>query len=807
MTLTGGPATLTARADGTITIAGETRAAADIAGIVITGSDADDSLTLDLQAPLTIPVSFDGGAGNDTIVGPVSDVTWDVTGPDAGTVAGVDFTSVENLSGASDNKDTFVVAPGGSVSGKVDGGQGGFDTLRLSGTTVVSNPTDAHSGSITLDGHPIAYSGLEPVDISATDVVFNGADLRAGAPRSRDKDLIKVGPGASGSVQILDRDPTDTTDLAEAHSFTISGTNSLTINGGLGTDTVEFTGDYLVPNSSLTVNAEHIKVDSGVTINVGTGDIKFNAVYKDNGISLLGITTTIPVLGVDGLVDIDGATITGKTVSPDGLRRHPEHDRAHRADPDRLWRHAQGRLGGRLRRHRQLLARHLRDPDDLHLHRQGHRFHEPHRLQVHRSQWLQRIGPRRRGDQEGPHRERQRHRHQPRRARPRVPRQRQRPWRHAHHRDRQRHARQHDRRHGDREGGGRARQGRLGVGHRVCQGRRRQGLRMASATPRPRTSWPGPATTSIRHPTTASSIPGPRRSRRTPRSRRRSSWRYGKSQLSGTSSITTSTGDVAITSNVKTNVATTADASAAGLGAGIAVAVFVTDSEAYIDSTAATPVTAKNLTVSADTDNAAPTKGTASPKGDESTRERHLGQQPDGQRHGRDPQRKQTAAAGGKADNQSKTADGSQNNSAALAVVVLIATTQAYISPADGSSAHTIDTTGGTQKIHAGAKNVATATADAGNVKFSPDAPTLTPSTSGGSLADGDVLLQGHRDLRHRREPPERRGQGRRHRRQRERQGLPQLDRASTARRATRSTAAARPATRSCSRRSPAAGR
>ena len=160
------------------------------------------------------------------IVGPVSDVTWDVTGPDAGTVAGVDFTSVENLSGASDNKDTFVVAPGGSVSGKVDGGHGGFDTLRLSGTTVVSNPTDAHSGSITLDGHPIAYSGLEPVDITATDVVFNGSDI-AGSLETGDKELIKVGPGASGSIQILDRDPTDTGNLAEAHSFTILGTNSL----------------------------------------------------------------------------------------------------------------------------------------------------------------------------------------------------------------------------------------------------------------------------------------------------------------------------------------------------------------------------------------------------------------------------------------------------------------------------------------------------------------------------------------------------------------------------------------------------
>src|SRR6185312_1591312 len=64
-------------------------------------------------------------------------------------------------------------------------------------------------------------------------------------------------------------------------------------------------------------------------------------------------------------------------------------------------------------------------------------------------------------------------------------------------------------------------------------------------------------------------------------------------------------------------------------------------------------------------------------------------------------------------------------------------TTQAYISSADGSSQHTIDTTGGAQKIHAGATNVSSATGDAGNVKFSPDPPTGTPSTVGGSLADG----------------------------------------------------------------------
>ena len=144
---------------------------------------------------------------------------------------------------------------------------------------------------------------------------------------------------------------------------------------------------------------------------------------------------------------------------------------------------------------------------------------------------------------------------------------------------------------------------------------------------------------------------------------------------------------VKITSSVKTNITSLADSSAAGSGAGIAVAVVITDSEAFIDSTAVTPVTAESLTVSADTDNTAPTTGITSPRGakGEMTSPR--------------------AAATGARHGKSKTSDGNQNLTAALGVTVLVATTQAYIAPNDTGSTHTISTSGGTQMIHAGAKN------------------------------------------------------------------------------------------------------
>src|SRR5262249_10762001 len=51
------------------------------------------------------------------------------------------------------------------------------------------------------------------------------------------------------------------------------------------------------------------------------------------------------------------------------------------------------------------------------------------------------------------------------------------------------------------------------------------------------------------------------------------------SQLSDTSSISAPAGNVKITSSVKSNITTNADASLSGSGAGIAVSVVVTDSE------------------------------------------------------------------------------------------------------------------------------------------------------------------------------------------------------------------------------------
>src|SRR5262249_47795329 len=75
-----------------------------------------------------------GTAGVDTLVGPDTATTWDLTGTNAGQVLGaayyaqvfladVAFTGFENLVGGSAT-DTFTFQAGGGVTGTVDGGDG-----------------------------------------------------------------------------------------------------------------------------------------------------------------------------------------------------------------------------------------------------------------------------------------------------------------------------------------------------------------------------------------------------------------------------------------------------------------------------------------------------------------------------------------------------------------------------------------------------------------------------------------------------------------------------------------------------------
>jgi len=211
-----------------------------------------------------------------------------------------------------------------------------------------------------------------------------------------------------------------------------------------------------------------------------------------------------------------------------------------------------------------------------------------------------------------------------------------------------------------------------------------------------------------------------------------------KSQLSDTSAIS-ATGNVSITSNLTTNIQATADASTAGSGAGIAIVVLTTDSEAFIDSSAATPISSQGLTISADTNNTAPTTAKASAAGSQGNDSGNTSNNPSNRLDSTAPGYSGNSA--GKGDSKSKTGEGSQPLSAALAVTVDVATTKAYIAPGDQLAVHAINLGSGTAKVHAGAANNTSAIADAGNVKFTPDAPTFADLATAGSVSYTHLTL------------------------------------------------------------------
>jgi autotransporter-associated beta strand protein len=148
--------TLTINAGGSVTTWASTLTVTGPTAII--GLDAADILAVTAMSPFAATfdgapfspiiaaggVTFDGGGGSDTLVGPSADTTWSVTGPGGGNLGGpvpFAFANVENLTGGTGN-DTFAFTASGNVSGMVDGG-GGTNALDYS---AIVTPVHANLG-------------------------------------------------------------------------------------------------------------------------------------------------------------------------------------------------------------------------------------------------------------------------------------------------------------------------------------------------------------------------------------------------------------------------------------------------------------------------------------------------------------------------------------------------------------------------------------------------------------------------------------------------------------------------------------
>ncbi|HBW82795.1 MAG TPA: hypothetical protein DEF79_02020, partial [Gammaproteobacteria bacterium] len=126
------------------------------------------------DAPILI---FDGGSGDDKIRGPTGDTDWRVTGTNAGTIGSVQFSGVENLSGAEGNEDTFVFETAGSISGSIDGGNGAVDLVvgpvSISGAAEITRSRTSTDVDTDGDGSAdLLGATLDQMALTLTDAIL-----------------------------------------------------------------------------------------------------------------------------------------------------------------------------------------------------------------------------------------------------------------------------------------------------------------------------------------------------------------------------------------------------------------------------------------------------------------------------------------------------------------------------------------------------------------------------------------------------------------------------------------------------------
>ena len=97
--------------------------------INVYGNFGDDAVTINKLSNSTV-FTFDGSGGTNSLVAPNGPNNWLISGVNSGAWNGNTFNNVQNLGGGTFN-DNFRFAPGGVLSGAIDGG-GGIDRLDYS---------------------------------------------------------------------------------------------------------------------------------------------------------------------------------------------------------------------------------------------------------------------------------------------------------------------------------------------------------------------------------------------------------------------------------------------------------------------------------------------------------------------------------------------------------------------------------------------------------------------------------------------------------------------------------------------------
>src|SRR5262249_12759439 len=152
----------------------------------------NDTYKVQTQPAFGATLSLNGNGGIDTLVGPNINATWSITNTNAGSVAGIAFSNIQNLAGGTGN-DLFHFSSGKGVNGTINGGTG-KDSLDFSayttGVTVnLTTGTATGTGGVAnienITGSPASDS---LTGSSASNVIYGdgGTDVLKGGAAGSD---------------------------------------------------------------------------------------------------------------------------------------------------------------------------------------------------------------------------------------------------------------------------------------------------------------------------------------------------------------------------------------------------------------------------------------------------------------------------------------------------------------------------------------------------------------------------------------------------------------------------------------------
>ncbi|MFT6224292.1 MAG: hypothetical protein ACJA1F_002141, partial [Paracoccaceae bacterium] len=310
---------------------------ADISAVSIVGGTGNDQVTFDaLSFGETAPFSFSmaGGEGIDRLTfGTQRSTFWTVNDLNAGfahdNAVTLSFDGVEWLTGSDGNEDTFVITESGSLSGGLDGGALGFDTMIFDGgsfDTVTYRATDATSGFYERDADSLFFTGLEPIydnldvnhriiDISPesdSDTGPTTAILRVGT--GFDFEIVSATtPDVSFESALFSAPNESLTITSDRNAAKVAGVLDRYVTLDIDGLSTNFTGDLIVETEVINVNADLGSVGdrlSSVTLRASDSG-------ASNGLwgNLSGVTTATTAVTVNANVYATGNVEFSATAS------------------------------------------------------------------------------------------------------------------------------------------------------------------------------------------------------------------------------------------------------------------------------------------------------------------------------------------------------------------------------------------------------------------------------------------------------------------------------------------------------------